>query len=224
MIKFGAPTVGLMGINSMRPLNDNYEVIPMHKVGFEDFAPFEEESGYLYVVARGISSRINANFDGWPVDEIRTAYRTFVGRPVYVEHNNTDPTRARGVILDAILRETKLGSGMIDSSVYLLLEIDSKTFPKLAQAIVDGKIGGVSMGADVEGTTCSVCHKYASTPKDYCSHIPGLKGRTVTIYKHGKRVEALVWENCHKPNFFEISAVFRPADESAKFLATKLVP
>lgn len=220
MIKFSAPTVGLMGRGKI--LTNNLESIPMHKVGFDDF-DFKEEKGYVYAVVRAISSRVNANYDAWPVDEIRTAYQTFNGRPIYVEHNNTDPDRARGVILGSILRETKLDNGMIDSSVYCLMEVDAKNFPKLAQAIMDGRIGGVSMGADVEGTTCSACHKYATKPSEYCEHIPALKGRNVIIYKNSKRVEAFVYESCHSPNFFELSFVFRPADESAKILAKKMV-
>lgn len=220
MIKFGAPTVTLMGRDNTSLAHK--ESIEVHPVSFDSFK-FAEKEGYLYTVARAISSRVNANYDGWPVDEIKQSYKTFIGRPVFVEHNNSDPKRARGVIKDAIYRETKLASGIIDASVYCLMEVDAKSFPKLASAIMEGKLNAVSMGADVEGTTCSACGKYASKPKEYCTHIPALKGRTVVVYKQGKRVESLVWENCHKPNFFELSYVFDPADESAWLTAKKLV-
>ena len=46
-------------------------------------------------------------------------------------------------------------------------------------------------------------------------HIPRMKGRTVTVYKEGKRTDSLVFESCIRPNFFELSFVFDPADESA---------
>lgn len=216
MIKFGAPTITLMGgLTPMR--NAVKESIPLHKVGFEDFN-FEKTSGYVYVVSRAISSRVNANYDGWPVEELKLGYKTFIGRPIYVEHNNSNPKIARGVILDAVYRETKLASGITDASVYCLMEVDAKTFPKLAKAIMSNKINGVSMGADVAGTTCSACGKYASKPKEYCSHIPALKGRRVVVYKDSKRIESTVWENCHTANFFELSFVFDPADESAHIL------
>jgi hypothetical protein len=220
MIKFGAPSITLMGRDSL--MSSPKEVIDLHKVGFQDFN-FKEEPGYVYTIARAISSRVNANYDGWPVDEIRQSYKTFVGRPIYVEHNNSDPTRARGVILDAIYRESKLASGITDGSVYCLMEVDARTFPKLADAIMNNRINAVSMGADVDGTTCSACGKYASKPSEYCIHIPALKGRKVAVYKHGKRVESLVWENCKRPNFFELSFVLDPADESAWLLARKHV-
>lgn len=80
---------------------------------------------------------------------------------------------------------------------------------------MSGKLNAVSMGADVEGTQCSACGKYASKPTEYCVHIPRLKGRTVTVYKQGRRVESLVYESCINPNYFELSYVFDPADESA---------
>ena len=215
MIKFGAPTVTLMGRGS---LSGNAQDIDLHNVTFDDFKGFEPTKGYVYAVSRAISSRVNANYDGWPVDQIKKSYKTFVGRPIYVEHNNSDPDRARGVILDAVYRESKLASGVIDASVYCLMEVDAETFPKLANAIMDDQLNAVSMGADVEGTQCSACGKYASKPAEYCTHIPRLKGRTVTVYKQGKRIDSLVYESCIKPNFFELSFVFEPADESAWLL------
>jgi len=218
MIKFGAPTVTLQGRSSINL--GSREAIDLHPVTFDDFK-FEPKKNYLYTVARAISSRVNANYDGWPAEEIKSNYRTFIGRPVFVEHNNSDPKRARGVIKDAVYRETKLASGLVDASVYCLMEVDAVTFPRLAAAIESGKLNAVSMGADVESTTCSACEKTASKPSEYCVHIPALKGRTVTVYKQGKKKEALVWENCNRPNFFELSYVFDPADESAWLLQKK---
>lgn len=215
MIKYSAPTVGLMGRSNLMSLSARTQSIDLAPVKLEDFAKFKPEKGYVYAASRAISSRVNANYDGWPVDQIKKSYKTFIGRPIYVEHNNSDPERARGVILDAIYKESKLASGVIDASVYCLMEVDAETFPKLGNAIMSGKLKAVSMGADVDGTQCSACGKYASKPSEYCVHIPRMKGRTVTVYKEGKRSESLVFESCIRPNFFELSFVFDPADESA---------
>ena len=217
MIEFGAPTVTLMGRET---LAGHSQSIELHNVTLDDF-DFTPEPGYVYAVSRAISSRVNANYDAWPVDQIKKSYRTFVGRPIYVEHNNSDPERARGVILDAVYRESKLASGITDASVYCLMEVDAQSFPKLANAIMEGQLNAVSMGADVEGTQCSACGKYASKSAEYCTHIPRLKGRNVTVYKQGKRIDSLVYESCIKPNFFELSFVFEPADESAWLLQKK---
>ena len=104
------------------------------------------------------------------------------------------------------------------------MEIDAHTFPKLGAAIMSGQIPGVSMGADVGFTICSACGNNAKTERDYCEHLPYMKGMRLDIYKNGSRKEALVWENCHNPNFFELSCVFDPADESAWFLDKKMDP
>ena len=77
MIKFGAPTVSLMG-RSMA--SDKDQAIDLHPVTFEDFKPFTPEKGFLYTASRAISSRVNANYDGWPVDQIKKSYKTFIGR------------------------------------------------------------------------------------------------------------------------------------------------
>jgi len=214
MKKFGAPSLTLLPDRQ----GSITEKIDIHPVTFKDFR-FAPEPGYVYTVSRAISSRVNANYDGWPVKGLRESYRTFVGKPVFVEHNNQDHTKAKGVVLDAIYKETKLASGIVDGSVYCLMEVDGEQFPKLANAIMEGRINAVSMGADVEGTICSACGKYASKPKEFCEHIPRLKGQTVSLYKQGKRVEALVWEICVNPSFFELSYVFEPADGSAKLLS-----
>ncbi len=214
--KFGAPLLTLP--NSIGTNFSNVEKIPEHNVNWSDFnfnPQTQGGNGFLYRISRAISTRVNANFDGWPVDQVKQSYKSFNGRPCFVEHNNADPKRARGVILGSVYRETKLNSGIIDGSVYCLEELDAQTFPKLANAVMDNELNGVSMGADVEGTICSACGKYASKPSEYCSHIPRLKGQITTVYKSGRKIESRVWENCIKPNFFELSSVFDPADESS---------
>src|SRR4051812_18783906 len=97
---------------------------------------FQPEPGMLYVATRAISSRVNANHDGWPAEELRKAYRTFVGRGVFVDHNNWNADRSRGVILDAKLHEDKLSSGHDDVWVELLIEVDAQAFPRLASSIL----------------------------------------------------------------------------------------
>lgn len=178
---------------------------------------FTPEPGFLYVTTRAISSRVNANHDGWPPEELRRAYMTFVGRPVYVDHNNWDLKRSRGVVIDAKLYENKLASGHEDVWVELLIEVDANAFPKLAKSILAGDVDAVSMGADVEYTVCSVCGNQAHDVLQYCAHIPQLKGRMIdTVDKlSSKRIRKLCYEDCYGVSFFEISFVFDPADESA---------
>jgi hypothetical protein len=67
--------------------------------GFTVDDGFRLKPGYLYTVVRAISARVNQNYDGWPSDELKKSYRTFIGKPVFVNHENHDPTKARGVVV-----------------------------------------------------------------------------------------------------------------------------
>jgi hypothetical protein len=167
--------------------------------------------------------------------EYKHGFSTFVGKPIFVDHNNSDPKRARGVIADSKIHidDTKTASkhdGYYSSTdvdpehlpptkVELLLEIDAKSYPKLAKAIKDGDIDGFSMGCDVERSKCSHCGNEATSPQEYCSHIVS-KGavhdfETTSSDGTRRRTSKKSYENCYGIKFFEISAVFDPADETA---------
>ncbi|MFI0967088.1 hypothetical protein ACH4S8_37740 [Streptomyces sp. NPDC021080] len=181
---------------------------------------YDARPGFLYVRSRAISSRCNDNWDEFPADEIAKGYQTFIGKPVFVNHKNDNHRRARGVIIDAALHEDKNPDGSRDTWAEVLMEIDAKQFPKLARAILAGHIDRTSMGCDVERSVCSACGNEATTPAEYCAHIPGLKGKR--IFRHtasGQRVGELVRETCYGLSFFENSVLVEPpADPTAHFL------
>lgn len=225
---------------------------------FASFDEYKTDDDFLYVRARAISSRVNANNDGWPTVELaggkdawedmnskhtategftveskkgsKTGFSTFIGKPIFVDHHNSDPKRARGVIVDSKFRVLDQKTAAKDdywssgkaheahlpaSEVELLMEVDAKTFPKLAQAIVSGDIDGFSMGCDVDFTKCSHCGNEASAPSEYCSHIQA-KGADHDYHESdGSKTSKKSYEDCYGPAFFEISAVFDPADETA---------
>lgn len=185
-----------------------------HKAEFD----YEPRPGFLYVRSRAISSRTNDNFDAFPAEELKKGYRSFIGKPTFVNHHNADHRRARGVIIDAALHEDFNPDGSPDSWVECLHEIDAIHFPKLAQAIVKGHIGRTSMGVDVAFSVCSVCGNKASNPLEYCRHIPAMKGQRVykTDQKTGAKTGVLVYESCYGLSFFENSLlVEEPADPTA---------
>lgn len=230
------------------------------------FDNYRVGDGYLYARIKAISSRVNKNHDGWPSIELaggsdaweeitakhesglgpivadsskkrKQGYSTFVGKPIFVDHHNSDPKRARGAIVDskfyvhdaktAAEHDDYWGSDQADpehlppAEVELLLEVDAKSFPKLAKEIVKGAknpdegIDGFSMGCDVEYSKCSHCGNKATNPDEYCSHIK-MKGAEFKVAA-GPHAGASrkSYENCYGIHFFEISAVFDPADETA---------
>jgi hypothetical protein len=228
---------------------------------FADYGDFRTHDGYLYARIRAISSRVNKNHDGWPAIELagssdifdqhtssegftveaskdrKHGFSTFLGKPIFVDHNNSDPKRARGVIVDAKFHVEDSKTSSMDpyyssddvdpdhlpaAWVELLLEVDADKFPRLAKAIIDGSkdsatgIDGFSMGCDVDHTICNICSNKATAPDEFCDHIR-LKGALFdyTDPKTGHRVAKKSYENCYGIKFFEISAVFDPADETA---------
>lgn len=194
-----------------------------HRVEFE-YTPRE---GYLYVRSRMISSRCNDNFDEFTPEEIKgdgktLGYVTFVGKPVFVNHHNEDHRRARGIILDAKLHEDRNADGSPDTWVEGLMEVDAIRFPKLAKAILAGEIDRTSMGVDVERSQCSKCANVATTPLEYCRHIPAMKGTRIRmVTASGQPTQHLVRERCFGLRFFENSLlVEEPADPTAYFLGS----
>lgn len=201
---------------------------------FQKFAALEDtgdSNGYLYVRTRAISSRVNKNNDGWPSEELAKGYKTFVGRPLFVDHNNDDHKRTRGVVLDARLfvdegektsaldpyYSSAPAAHLPPTHIETISEVDAQTFPKLAEAIRTGKVNSVSMGANIETSVCSVCENRATTPKQYCSHIKSKGNEFEVTSADGSVTKRKAYEDCYGVNFFEQSFVFDPADETALF-------
>ena len=173
---------------------------------------FTFRSGFLYTQVRAISARINQNFDGWPSAELKKSYKTFLNRPVFVNHQNHDPTKARGKVVAA--RYVEAGD---DKYIEVVQEIDAARFPKLAREIKEGGLDSVSMGVEAGFTICSYCGNKAVDVPDFCSHVKYHKGSTLPRRndKTGATENVLVYEKCFRLGFFELSYVFDPADETA---------
>lgn len=170
-------------------------------VGSFEYEP-NTDGNYLYVAARACTADVpNLNYDMLPHDELKTAYESFIGCPVFLNHDNQDTAKARGVIIDA-----KYHQDDDDKWIEILCEMDEDRCPKLCSLIRNGEIDTMSMGCLVENTTCSICGNVAEYPYEYCDHIQQ-KGREY----QGK----LAFEICNGIDFFEESFVYSPADPTA---------
>ena len=180
-----------------------------HGAVVHDWVP---RPGFLYSQVRAISARINQNYDAWPSEELKKSYRTFIGKPIFVNHNNFDPSRARGRVIAA--RYIENGN---DKYVETVMEVDAQRFPKLASEIRSGGLDSVSMGVEAGFTICSYCNNKATDVHDMCDHVKYHKGERLRKHNHrtGKIEDVMVYENCYKLGFFELSYVFDPADETA---------
>lgn len=188
-----------------------------HRVAFD----YQPRQGYLYVRSRMISSRTNDNHDTFPADEIEKGYKSFLGKPVFVNHHNANHRRARGVIVAIALHRDRNPDGTPDTWVEGLMEVDAVRFPRLAKAILAGRVNRTSMGVDVEWSRCSACGNKATSPAEYCKHLPAMKGKKIRQRNKvtGKVEEKLIHEVCAGLSFFENSLLVEdPADPTAYLL------
>ena len=166
----------------------------------EDFdlaADIKAHSDNLYVRALAIvADEPNDNGDFFSEEELKEHFHTFVGCPLFVNHKNDDVEEARGTIVHAEWSDEEHG-------VITIGRVDAKAYPKLARGIAEGYISGVSMGCQVEFSTCSVCDNKAAKEEDYCEHIREHKTREL----NGKKV----FEKNYGIKFIELSFVVDPA-------------
>lgn len=110
----------------------------------------------------------NRNTDCFPLAELvkfnpqvgRVAYKTFVGKPTHVNHENQDPLKAKGVNFDALMRVTRsrLHNTRV-RTVFVLSGFDRTKDPDLVREILGGDSKAYSMGA-MATLLCSVCSKH----------------------------------------------------------------
>ena len=156
----------------------------------------------------------NRNLQGFPLEEVayfdpvqgKMVYQTFQNKCTFTDHNNTDPTQAKGYIADA---------SMIYIPKYDIWKINIVTLwdrtkdTKLVHEILDGKRNGYSMGATVNAFSCSICG-WADCLAEPCEHMAKGKG---SMWGEDNR---LCYTMCLGSTFFETPSVADPADPTAK--------
>lgn len=168
---------------------------------------------YVIVELPGVTVDIpNRNMDEFSYEELtswspmlgRIVYTSFVGKPTFQDHDNKDPSKAKGTNFDTALLKGRSRTGKSVYQVMVLAGYDRTKDRSLVTSILSKKRRGYSMGALVDFTLCSVCGKVSSKgPKCDCMNKLG-KGKV----KLGK----LIYDRCKGVNFIEISSVEDPAD------------
>lgn len=131
------------------------------------------------------------------------AYRTWVAQPTYVEHDNKDYLKARGVILDTYLTRLNGYHGDL-AKLVKLLAFDRTKDPLLAERILKREVNTYSMGMYFKRYRCSICG-HISAGQTFCTHTRP-RQRTYQM-ADGK----LAYRECMDLNGFETSAVEDPA-------------
>ena len=117
-------------------------VAPSYGIAEDGDWSFEKQNGMLYVAVRAVSVGTNGNGDHFTEEELKKAYKTFIGKGVFVNHASNDIEKKRGKIVDARWVESRG-----DKYVVTLLEMNEKAYPDFCQMIRSKQIDSVSMGA-----------------------------------------------------------------------------
>ena len=130
--------------------------------GFDLKAAIEKNPDNLFVKVFAIkANEVNDNGDCFNEDELKKAAHTFVGVPVFVNHQNDNVENARGKVVHSWYDDDLKG-------IYCINMVDRNAYPRLARGIEEGYITGTSMGAQVGFSLCSICHNKAHTADEFC--------------------------------------------------------
>jgi len=193
-----------------------------HTLNVADWLPHAAEvykispklSDYILVPVPSIISDLpNTNGDSASAAELLRfnpdagvqAYRTWVGKPTHVEHDNKILDRAKGVIFDVMLKPMPGFVGNHFKCVKLL-GFDRTKDPILVSGILNGSINTYSMGMWFKTYTCSVCgNRVGPGGGRQCDHT---QVRRKTYMRPDGQ---LVFRRCEGILGFETSAVVDPA-------------
>jgi hypothetical protein len=139
------------------------------------------------------------------------AYKTFKGKPAFLEHDDSDIMAAKGVILDVYLRPLRGFAGNRLAKMIELIAFDKTKDPRLCHDIESGRINTVSIGMIYTSYSCSMCGgNVGPNHGSMCQHT-NLKRRTYIDTETNR----LVYRHCHNIHGKETSAVRDPAYVSA---------
>jgi hypothetical protein len=154
----------------------------------------------------------NRNLQAFPYEEVsyfdplygKMVYATFNAKPDFMDHDNKDPLKAKGVIFDSALQYVPAFNVW---KIRILAGWDRTKDPWLVNQIIQKKRTGYSMGSLVSDFICSVCGRIdTNTRKCPCM----MKGKG-HVMSNGE----LVYQLCCGGNYIENSSVEDPADITA---------
>lgn len=138
---------------------------------------------------------------GFNPDVGTLGYKTWKGKPTFVEHANSDYTVAKGVIFDSSYRRIKNTKNLW--KVICLTGFDRNRDAELVNNILTNKDSSFSMGAYVGNYSCSICGALQSNGG--CEHVTLGKPQYKTYSTTWG--EKLAYLNAISPIGFETSYV-----------------
>ena len=139
--------------------------------GFDLKEATKEHPDFLYIKIFAIKEdEVNDNGDSFSPAELKKAADTFVGVPLFTNHQNDDVEKSKGECVHSWY-DSEAGG------IYIIGRVDKIAYPKLARGVEAGYVNGTSMGCSVSMSCCSVCHNASAKSDYYCSHIKERKNR-----------------------------------------------
>lgn len=162
----------------------------------------------------------NRNGIAFPLEELAKftetpnphfVYRGWVGCPVFLEHDNDDPTGAIGIIFDTSLAKMpeQFGHGKL-YNVIGVLGIDKTKAPDIASKFASGELNTVSMGAYAAYFTCSICGQVIDE-MHHCPHITDKDAVNFKPFENANGELEIAFLNAHGLDPIETSVVHDPA-------------
>lgn len=177
----------------------------------------EKRAGHAYVLVNALGAYEhwgpNRNHDAFTENGLKYGsdeygYRTFNSARVNLHHDNKDPAKGVGTVKAAHYNDEM-------HRVELLLDIDMAKVkgrdPDIHEKIANGEPCDFSMGCKCDYDVCTQCGNKAANRSEYC---PCLMKHGGEILPDGRRIAAYT----PHPRFFDISAVTKGADVTAKSL------
>ncbi len=170
--------------------------------GFDIKKAAKQNPEFLYVKCFAIKeNEVNDNGDCWTGEQLKKTAHTFIGVPLFCNHQNDDIEKARGKVVHAWYDEKAQG-------IYTISAVDRVAYPKLARGIQSNYVIGTSMGCAVTVSVCSCCGNAAKVAQDYCDCVKNRKNRSFSgkiSFAYGKN-GVLVDGNRQCPVKFAVDA------------------
>jgi len=165
----------------------------------------------------------NRNSVAFPYEELmkfnvsqgRPNFKTWTGKPTFMEHANSDYSKAKGIVFDTYMRPLEHAEGNIYKLI-ALCGFDRTKDTELASQILRGKRKSYSMGAFISQYECSICGDRSRPGKmnTECGHVIRGKPEIFTISPSGAKVPSYLIAR-QEITGFEVSSVGVPAWSSA---------
>lgn len=112
----------------------------------------------------GLKPYRNSNRDIFPEEELLSAHKKWVGKPLCIDHKSSSVDHVRGFIVDTYYDHAL-------KRVIALCALDKKNYPDLAHKVSSGYSNNVSMGTAVGRAVCTECCTVARVESDFCNHM-----------------------------------------------------